>query len=274
MTLSRLRRIKTGREIPQTIILKIILPIIILLVLWSVIVFISSDGYLTIVDVVESFIKLTFEGDSEGRTLLYHTTTSLFRVILGFAVAFITAVPLGVAVGRYRKLNSIASPVIEAMRPIPPIAWIPLAILLFSPVFLYAQVFIIWIGVFFPLLINTTSGVKRTNPVHLDVAETFGASEVQVLRRIVIPSAAPEIFSGMRIGFGIGWMCLVAAEMIPSPFGVVGGLGYLILLMQQSGRTGGVISGMLLIGFIGFFINFLFLYLEKHLLKWRQEVAI
>ncbi|MFW9944771.1 MAG: ABC transporter permease, partial [Candidatus Sifarchaeia archaeon] len=126
-----------------------------------------------------------------------------------------TAVPLGIAIGRYSIADSVLGPVVEATRPIPPIAWIPLSLLIFSSL-LSAQVFIIWIGAFFPILINTTTGVKRTEPVHIDVAKTFGASESRILTSVVIPSAAPEMFAGMRIGFGIGWMCLVAAEMIGS----------------------------------------------------------
>jgi NitT/TauT family transport system permease protein len=190
--------------------------------------------------------------------------------MLGFAFAILTAVPLGIAIGRYRVVNSILNPVVEAMRPIPPIAWIPLAILMFSRNLLGAQVFIIWVGAFFPILINTTTGVKRTEPVHIDVAKTFGAGEGQILRTIVIPSAGPEIFAGFRIGFGIGWMCLVAAEMIGGGLG----LGYLILIMWQVGRTGAVIVGMLMIGLIGFLFSYIFLFIEKRLLKWRQTVSV
>ena len=133
-----------------------------------------------------------------------------------------------------------------------------------------AQVFIIWIGAFFPILINTTTGVKRTEPVHIDAAKTLGASEKDILSKIVVPSAGPEIFAGLRIGFGIGWMCLVAAEMIGGRVG----LGYLIWIMQQVGRTGAVISSMLLIGLIGFLITYFFLRIEKNLLKWRQAVSV
>ncbi|MHA1928882.1 MAG: ABC transporter permease [Candidatus Thorarchaeota archaeon] len=248
--------------------LKGIVPLFILIGLWSVIAWVS--GGITIIDIAEDFIHLSVVGDSEGHTLLEHTGLSMFRVTLGFLAAVITAIPLGIAIGRYKSLDSVMGPVIEAMRPIPPIAWIPLAILMFSPVLLYSQIFIIWVGAFFPLLINTTTGVKRTNPVHIDVAETFGTSEVGIITKIVIPSAAPEIFAGLKLGFGIGWMCLVAAEMIGSGRG----LGYLVIIMQQAGRTGSVISSMLVIGLIGFIISFIFHLAEKNLLKWRQDVSI
>ena len=142
--------------------------------------------------------------------------------------------------------------------------------MLFRSNLLGAQVFIIWIGAFFPILINTTTGVKRTEPVHIDAAKTFGAGELQILSKIVIPSSGPEVFAGLRIGFGIGWMCLVAAEMIGGGLG----LGYLVLIMQQVGQTGAVISSMLLIGLIGFLISYFFLIIERHLLRWRQTVSV
>ena len=245
-----------------------IIPLVILLFLWSGIAWIS--GGITLSDIADAFVRLLFVGDSEGHTLLQHTGLSLFRVMLGFLAAVLTAIPLGIAIGRYKLLDSVLGPVIEAMRPIPPIAWIPLAILMFSPILLYSQIFIIWVGAFFPLLINTTTGVKRTNPVHIDVAETFGTSEAKIISRIIVPSAAPEIFAGLKVGFGIGWMCLVAAEMIGSGLG----LGYLVIIMQQAGRTGAVISSMLVIGLIGFVISYIFHLLEKRLLVWRQEVSI
>lgn len=247
-------------------IIRWLLAAIILILLWAIIAFISRS---TIMEVVDAFIRLATEGDSQGFLLIDHVAQSVFIVTVGFFVAAITAIPLGIAIGRYKVVDSILGPVVEAMRPIPPIAWIPLSLLIFASL-LYSQVFIIWVGAFFPILINTTTGVKRTEPVHVDVAKTFGASESKILSSVVIPSAAPEVFAGMRIGFGIGWMCLVAAEMIGSNKG----LGYLIWTMQQVGWTGAVISSMLVIGLIGFAVSFLILMIERRLLKWRQEVSV
>ncbi|TFG12276.1 ABC transporter permease [Candidatus Thorarchaeota archaeon] len=263
------RRFSAETENPIfKIVTRFLVPLILLILIWSIVAWIS--GGITLVDVADAFVRLLLVGDSEGNTLLRHTGQSLYRVLLGFLVALATGIPLGIAIGRYKLLDSTIGPVVEAMRPIPPIAWIPLSILLFSQSFIYSQVFIIWIGAFFPILINTTAGVKRTNPVHIDVAETFGASERQILGSIVVPSAAPEIFAGLRVGFGIGWMCLVAAEMIGGGLG----LGYLVLIMQQVGRTGAVITGMIVIGVIGFGLSYLFLYIERKLLVWRQEVSV
>jgi len=221
-------------------------------------------------DAIASFIKLVIEGDTDGHTLGEHTLLSLYRVSLGFFAAFVTACPLGIIVGRYRVADAILGPVIEAMRPIPPIAWIPISILLFQSNFTGAQIFIIWIGSFFPILLNTTAGVKRTKPVHLDVASAFGASETQILSKIILPSAAPEIFAGLRIGFGIGWMCLVAAEIVGGGLG----LGYLVIQTEQLGLIGQTISAMVVIGVIGFLFSYVFLRAERYLLRYREEVSV
>lgn len=261
------QRRQSTSDFLRRILLKFIVPVLILIVLWQLIAYFTRTS---LVDVGSALIRLVTDGDSEGHLLIEHVQMSLTRVTIGFVFAAATAIPLGIAIGRYRLVDSVLGPVVEAMRPIPPIAWIPLAILLFRSNLLGAQVFIIWVGAFFPILINTTTGVRRTEPVHIDSAKTFGASELQILSKIVVPSAGPEIFAGFRIGFGIGWMCLVAAEMIGGGLG----LGYLVLIMQQVGQTGAVISSMLLIGLIGFLISYFFLIIEKRLLKWRQTVSV
>lgn len=258
---------RQSSAIAKHIIFKILIPTVILITLWQIIAVLTG---ISLVDVYSAFVRLLIEGDSEGTLLSEHIFASLTRVTIGFSIAAASAIPMGIMIGRYRLANSIFGPVVEAMRPIPPIAWIPLAILLFRSNMLGAQVFIIWIGAFFPILINTTTGVKRTEPVHIDVAKTLGARERHILSKVVIPSASPEVFAGLRIGFGIGWMCLVAAEMIGGRVG----LGYLVLIMQQVGRTGAVISSMFLIGLIGFLITYLFLRIERNLLKWRQAVSV
>ena len=245
-----------------------VIPLIILLAKWQLVAFIAQG--IGLIDIASAFVRLVVEGDADGRTLMEHTGMSMFRVTLGFTAAIATAIPLGIAIGRYRAVDAVLGPVVEAMRPIPPIAWIPLSILMFRTNVVGAQVFIIWIGSFFPILINTTAGVKRTDPVHLDVAHTFGATEAQILAKVVLPSAAPEMFAGLRLGFGIGWMCLVAAEMIGGGLG----LGYLVIIAEQLGRTGETISAMLVIGAIGFMISYAFLLVEKRLLRWRREVSI
>ena len=263
----RSKSTKAPRDVLHWIVLKIIIPAAILLLIWHLV---ASLTRISLFDVAQAFMRLMLEGDSQGTYLTEHILASVYRVTIGFIAAAATAIPLGVAIGRYRLFDSVLGPVVEAMRPIPPIAWIPISLLMFPGNIIGAQSFIIWIGAFFPILINTTTGVKRTEPVHIDAAKTLGAGERHILGKIVIPSAGPEIFAGLRIGFGIGWMCLVAAEMLRGSVG----LGYLIWIMWQVGRTGEVITGMLLIGLIGFLITYAFLYIEKYLIKWRQTVSV
>ncbi|MHA2424059.1 MAG: ABC transporter permease [Candidatus Thorarchaeota archaeon] len=269
-TSSIMKRLSTS---PREILIKGVIPLVILLILWQLIAMIATRNSaipIGLDGIISSFIELVLEGDPGGHTLLLHTVTSLVRVVIGFSLAILVGVPLGILIGRYRLADSILGPVVESMRPIPPIAWIPISILLFTSFIDGAQVFIIWVGAFFPILINTTAGVKRTEAVHLDVASTFGASESQILSRIILPSAAPEIFAGVRIGFGIGWMCLVAAEMIGGGLG----LGYLVILADQHGFVGQMISAMLVIGVIGFAFSYFFLSIERYLLRYRQEVSV
>ena len=219
------------------LILRVFIPVVILLVLWEMIANLTG---ISLLDVVNALVRLMFDGDSQDVYLHEHVFASISRVTVGFLAAALTAIPLGIIIGRYRLADSILGPVVEAMRPIPPIAWIPLSLLMFSGNVLGMQAFIIWVGAFFPILINTTTGVKRTEPVHIDAAKTLGANERQILWKIVIPSAGPEIFAGLRVGFGIGWMCLVAAEMLRGRVG----LGYLIWTYWAVGRTAEVITGM------------------------------
>ncbi|MEM2143342.1 MAG: ABC transporter permease [Candidatus Thorarchaeota archaeon] len=260
-------RVVDRSEYAKRVIIRWVLPATALLGLWQFVAYMA--GGISLTDVAIAFMKLVQYG-AEGRTLIEHSLVSLSRVVVGFGVAAATAMPLGILVGRYKAVDAVVGPVVEATRPIPPIAWIPLSIMMFRTNLAAAQIFIIWIGAFFPILINTVTGVKRTSPVHLDVARTFNATELQILQKIVVPSAAPEMLAGLRIGFGIGWMCLIAAEMIGGGLG----LGYLTIIMEQLGRTGETISTLLTIGFFGFVFTYAFLRMERRLLRWRREVAV
>jgi len=218
-------------------------------------------------EVLQAFVRISTFGDIDRYTLYSHSLMSIYRVLLGFAIAGVTAIPLGVFMGLKPSVNSVSTPVIEPIRFIPPIAWIPLSIILLSGLGRY--IFIIWIGAFFPILLNTIAGVKRTSPVLVDMARTFGADSGTITSRIVFPSALPEIMSGLRVGLGVGWMCIVAAEMIG---GEPVGLGRLIIKYANLLQIDGVIVGMITIGIIGLALNYGILTAEKRLFKWRVEV--
>lgn len=194
--------------------------------------------------------------------IIDHVNASLQRVIEGGIIAFIIGVPLGIGIGYSRLIGNVLNPIIEIVRNMPPMAWIPLAVFILVT---GGSIFIVFIGVVFPIIINTIYGVKSTEPRLIDAAKTLGASEAKIVTKVVIPSAFPSIIAGLRIGLGVGWMAIVAAEMvIRSPVG----LGYFIWNMGDLGRYAEMVAGMIVIGVIGYIMNISILILQKRFLKW------
>ena len=220
-------------------------------------------------DIVFAFISLARHGDVEGITLTQHIFASIIRILTGFGAACVLGIPLGLTMGLYPTIYRRTRAVIEPVRFIPPIAWIPVAIVLLVGFSRYA--FLIWLGAFFPIFINVLVSVPRVNPIHVNVTRIFGAKRWYIIRKIVIPSVSPDIASGMRVGLGIAWMCIVAAEMIG---GEMVGVGRLILKYAELIRMAEIIVGMLIIGLIGFLMNEVFLRVEKRQFRWRWEVSI
>ncbi|NYT16968.1 MAG: ABC transporter permease [Methanomicrobiales archaeon] len=199
-------------------------------------------------------------------SLMDNAAVSLFRVASGFALAAVIAIPLGIGMGRSLFLNDFLDATIELLRPIPPLAWVPLALAWFKIGFV-SIVFIIFIGAFFPILLNTIDGVKSIKRTWVEVAGTLGARETQVLGKVILPGASPTIWTGLRVGFGIAWMCVVAAEWLP---GITRGLGYLILYAYNFGQTNVIIAGMVVIGVIGILIDQVFKAGERRWFSWRS----
>ena len=204
---------------------------------------------------------MAWAGELMGNTLI-----SLWRVIAGFALAAVTGVFLGIIIGWWRNARDLLEPVIEILRPIPPLAWIPLAMLWFGLGFTPA-VFLIWLGAFFPILLNTVLGMESTPKKLVEVAKTLGANSGQILFKVGVPSAAPSIMAGLRIGIGIGWMCLVAAELTGSN----SGLGYMIMYYYSTMEAAKTVAGMLMIGIIGFLMFTALKKAEDKLLFWRVQ---
>jgi ABC-type nitrate/sulfonate/bicarbonate transport system permease component len=193
-----------------------------------------------------------------------HVFASLERVIEGGILAFIIGVPVGIGVGYSKLIGNIFNPIIEIVRNMPPMAWIPIAIFIFVS---GGSIFIVFIGVVFPIILNTIQGVRSTDVRLLDAAKTLGASEAMIVTKVVIPSAFPSIMTGLRIGLGVGWMAIVAAEMvIRSPVG----LGYFIWNMGDLGRYAEMIAGMIVIGVIGYMMNISILLLQRRFIKWAD----
>lgn len=247
-----------------------VLTLIVVLILWTLLaewqhsIYFPPPGA-----ILKSLVGLVTKGDIEGISLGMHVWKSLLRIFAGFGAACAIGIPLGLLMGLYPKLYSSTRSVTEPVRFIPPIAWIPVAIVLLVGFTRY--VFLIWLGAFFPIFITTLKSVARVNPIHLNVVTVFGASRAYKIRKIIIPSVLPDIVTGMRVGLGIAWMCIVAAEMIG---GEMIGLGRLILKYAELQRMGEIVVGMLTIGTIGFVMNEIFIVIEKKLFKWRQEVSL
>jgi ABC-type nitrate/sulfonate/bicarbonate transport system permease component len=193
-------------------------------------------------------------------TLFVHSGTSLGRVFLSWLLAAAVAIPLGIAMGRSEPVERFIRPVVELFRPISPIAWIPLAVLWFG-IGLPGKVFIIFIGSFFPVLLNTVAGIKGVPPILITAARTFGCSPLQLTTRVCVPAALPTIATGLRISFGTAWMTIISAEMVAAK----SGLGYMIIDGMEILRSDVVIVGMIVIGLLGFGFDTVFRGLERWL---------
>jgi sulfonate transport system permease protein len=212
--------------------------------------------------VAQTFWTLLTKGDLQGVTLFEHSYVSLFRVLLGFAAACITAIPLGILFGLWKPLYTGTRSVSEPLRFIPPLAWIPLGILFFSGLARY--IFLIWIGAFFVLFVLTMNIIASTPPLFVDVGRACGGSRAFIVSRIVIPNALPQIVGSMRMVLGPAWMCIMAAEMVTAE---LVGLGQMIYNYATVLRMDIVIVGMITIGLLGLALNEAFLLIEKFLFR-------
>ena len=199
-------------------------------------------------------------------TLWRHIGASLMRVGSGFVLAVCVAVPLGLWMGWVRGAYRTLNPVFQILRPISPIAWIPIAILWFG-VGNASPIYLIFISSVFPMVVQTTAGVHTIEKRYLRAAENFGVSRATLFKQVVIPAVLPQILVGMRIGLGVAWLVVVAAEMIA----LRSGLGYMIMDARNAGnRYDLVIAGMIIIGLIGLSLDGIMRMLEKiRWVRWR-----
>ena len=200
----------------------------------------------------------------QNGVLIEHMLSSLKRVILGFLVAFSIALPIGLVMGLWESFRKAVDPVIELLRPIPPIAIIPLGILWFG-IGEFSKVFIIAYAAFFPIALNVVGGIRQVDSIHIKAAQTLGANPMQIFYYVTLRSAIPNIIIGMRSGISMAFISLVAAELIASN----SGLGFLIQEARYVFKTDEVMVGMITIGLLGFFINRILIELEKYLIRWK-----
>ena len=213
------------------------------------------------VEIVKKFFELMLQNNFAIDIL-----QSVKRVLIGFIVAGVFGIISGIVCGMYKQVYNSLNPIIEIFRPIPPIAWTPLAILWFglgdSPAF-----FLVFLGAFFPIFTNTYLGISSLDEIYRRAAFSLGSSRKLFITDVLIPSALPNIFAGLKIGLGVGWMVVIIAEMV----GAQSGLGYMIQLNRIILEIPGVIVGMITIGCIGFVMNKFMVSLESLLIPWKQK---
>ncbi|WP_024574555.1 MULTISPECIES: ABC transporter permease [unclassified Afipia] len=200
--------------------------------------------------------------------LLSHISSSLWRVFAGYGAAALSGIMLGFAIGQSRFASDVLLPPLELLRPIPAVAWIPLSILMF-PSSELSMIFITFIGALFPIILNTVHGVANVDRRLVASARSLGGTSRAILREIVLPGAAPSIVTGLAIGMGTSWFCLVTAEMISGQFGV----GYYTWEAYTLQNYADIIVGMLVIGLFGMGSSWLLTTSGHVLMPWRQPAV-
>ena len=211
-----------------------------------------------------TYVTWLFSGE-----LLHDAAASLYRVVMGFLIGAGLALPIGLLMGTSDTVYRLMNPLLQILRPIPPIAYIPLAILWFGlgnpPAF-----FLISLGAFFPVIMNTIGGVRTVDAIYVRAARNLGASGATLFWRVILPAATPHIMTGLRVGFGVAFIVLIVAEMIA----VNNGLGYRILEAREFFWSDKIIAGMISIGLLGLAIDTGLSRLSDHLLRWHRGIEV
>jgi ABC-type nitrate/sulfonate/bicarbonate transport system permease component len=233
------------------------LPVLLLLCLWQGLCFLGTVPNYVLpspIEIMEGLGALLITGMPPGHLLHNHVLYSLYRVGWGFSMACALGIPLGLLMGWFPWFHRAFSPIVEVVRPIPPLAWIPIAIVWLG-IGIRSAAFIIFLGAFFPVLLNTASGVLSVSPILIDAAKTLNTTQKDIFLKVLLPGSLPSIFVGMRVGMGVAWMTLVAAEFSGVKDGY--GLGFMIMTARDIQKPDQILAGMLVIGMIGFIIDWL-----------------
>ena len=242
--------------------------VLVLLVLWLVVtmtglvkpLFLPGPAALAIA------FSQVWTGEFDGNTLVTQTVASLSRVVGAFALASLVGIPAGLAMGVSRGARAILDPIIEFYRPLPPLAYLPLMVIWFG-IGETAKVLLIFLACFAPVALAARAGVLSASPDQVNAARSMGASKLQVLLHVVLPAATPDILVGLRIGMGVGWTTLVAAEMVAAN----AGLGQMVLNASNFLRTDVVVVGILVIGGFAILFEFGMRWLENVLVPWKGK---
>jgi len=204
--------------------------------------------------------------DAFSGTILIHIWKSVQRVYGGFFLAALIGIPLGLMIGRIKILRQLLDPTISLLRPIPVTAWLPLSMIFFGlgP---NAAIFLVFLGAFYPILLNTIFGVRSVDPRLFEAASMLGCKGTAMFREIILPAALPSIFNGLRIAHGFAWILIVVGEMT----GVPTGLGSVVMDGRTLSRTDLVITGMIVIGACGFITDRIIVAISNHFLRWSPQ---
>lgn len=219
----------------------------------------------TPIKVFETIGQKFYQIEPDGNTMLVNITASLKVALSGFCLAIIIGIPLGLVMGWFKLAEAFFRPLFELVRPIPPIAWIPLIVVWFG-IGLQAKALIIFFSAFVPCVINAYTGIQLTNRTYVNVAATFGASETEIFYKVGIPSSLPMVFAGIRVALGNSWSTLVAAEMLAA----TAGLGYMIQFGRNIARPDLVVAGMVVIGAIGAVLSGILSFSEKRFIRGQK----
>lgn len=211
---------------------------------------------------VKTFFFKLVQKSPDGSTLLVHVAASLQVALSGYLLGALIGIPLGILMGWYKPVDMFVKPIFDLVRPIPPIGWVPIMLLTLG-IGLKAKAMVIFVSAVIPCIINAYSGIKQTSLVHINVAKTFGASDIEILRTVAIPTAMPMIFTGLRVSLGVAWMTLVAAELIAA----TKGLGYMLQIARTIGRPDIIVVGMLVIAGVGAVLTGVLEWLEKKFIR-------
>jgi taurine transport system permease protein len=211
--------------------------------------------------------KQAINGDLDGHTLWVHFMWSMYRVFAAFFLAVLIGIPVGIAMGVSRIARGIFDPPVEFYRPLPPLAYLPLMIIWFG-IGEMAKIILLFLSIFAPVVLAAKAGVKSIAQEQIQAARSMGASTFQVIRHVILPGAMPEILVGLRIGMGVGWTTLVAAEMVAAD----AGLGKMVFNASNFLRTDVVILGILAIGFVAYIFEILMRWLEAWAVPWKGKV--
>jgi ABC-type nitrate/sulfonate/bicarbonate transport system permease component len=237
--------------------------IALLLMLWqlSAMYLVTSPTWPTVTRIFEAW----FENIADG-TLAFHLLATFWRQMLGYGLAVLLGITLGLAMGYFRPLYNLFEPLVEALRPIPGPAYLPILVL-FVGIGSEMKVVLILIASLFPILLNSYSGVRSIDRVQFDTARTLGLTTGQTLRELVLPAASPQILTGMRISLAISLILAILGEMIVSN----DGLGYFVLLSQRTFRVPDMYAGIFTLAIFGYALNRVFLLIEARLIRWHHE---